>query len=74
MNDTAYPSEKETAGAPPPKGTEPTYKKGERSMKTKNGYATNQGGLIKAPVNPGANDPRATVTVGKGTQDLRNKK
>lgn len=43
-------------------------------MKTKNGYATNQGGLIKAPVNPGANDPRATVTVGKGTQDLRNKK
>ena len=35
-----------------------------------NGYATNKGGCIKAPKNPGAGDPKATRTVTKGG-DLR---
>lgn len=41
-------------------------------MKEKNSYATNKGGLIKAPKNPKAGDPRAVKTVGSG--DLRSKK
>lgn len=35
-------------------------------------YSTNKGGMIKAPKNVGASDPRATKTVGEG--DLRAKK
>lgn len=39
----------------------------------KNGYATNKGGLIKAPVDPAKGDPKGTVTVARGTGDLRTK-
>ena len=42
--------------------------------KAKSGYATNKGGLIKAPVSPAKDDPRATATVAKGGRDLRNRK
>ncbi len=36
----------------------------------RNPYATNRGGRIQAPVSPGAQDPRSTVTRG---EDLRKK-
>ena len=39
----------------------------------KNGYATNKGGLIKAPTPPAANDPKATTTVAGAAGDLRTK-
>ncbi len=38
--------------------------------KKANVYATNKGGLIKAPKNPAEGDPKATRTVAKST-DLR---
>lgn len=38
--------------------------------KKENGYATNKGGLIKAPKNVAAGDPKATRTVAK-SGDLR---
>lgn len=44
-------------------------KKGEKAMK-KNPYATNQGGLIKAPNKP-KDQPKATVK--KSDKDLRSK-
>lgn len=43
-------------------------------MEKKNPYATNKGGYIKAPHKPSHGDPRATVTVGKGSDDLRSHK
>ena len=39
----------------------------------KNGYATNQGGLIKAPTTPAKNDPKGTATVAGGKGDLRSR-
>ena len=39
--------------------------------KKQNGYATNKGGLIKAPNTPERDDPRATRTVATGKTDLR---
>ena len=39
----------------------------------KNGYATNKGGLIKAPQSPASGDPKATATVAGGAGDLRTK-
>ena len=38
--------------------------------KTANVYATNKGGLIKAPKSPAEGDPKATRTVATG-KDLR---
>lgn len=40
--------------------------------KETNGYATNKGGMIKAPKPVSSGDPKGTVTTGKG--DLRSKK
>ena len=42
--------------------------------KAKNGYATNKGGLIKAPTAPSAGDPKPTATVAKNGGDLRSRK
>jgi hypothetical protein len=42
--------------------------------KAKNGYATNKGGLIKAPTAPAAGDPKATATTSKNGGDLRSRK
>ena len=42
--------------------------------KAKHSYATNKGGLIKAPTTPAKDDPHATATVAKGSRDLRNRK
>lgn len=42
--------------------------------KVKSPYATNKGGLIKAPATPAKDDPRATATVAKDGRDLRNRK
>ena len=42
--------------------------------KAKNGYATNKGGLIKAPTAPTGNDPKSTTTVAKNDGDLRSRK
>ena len=39
----------------------------------KNGYATNKGGLIKAPQSPASGDPKSTTTVAGGAGDLRTK-
>lgn len=42
--------------------------------KAKNGYATNKGGLIKAPTAPTGNDPKSTTTVARNGGDLRSRK
>lgn len=36
-----------------------------------NPYATNKGGRIEAPNNPGRDDPRASSTVSRDGRDLR---
>ena len=40
---------------------------------TKNRYATNEAGVIKAPNKP-SNQPKSTVTVGKDLRDGKSKK
>ncbi len=42
--------------------------------KGNNPYATNAGGVIKAPKNPAKDSPKATVTKGNDLRDAKNKK
>ena len=44
------------------------YEKGGANVKKDNRYATNEGGIIKAPRKP-QNQPKATVTKGNDLRD-----